>query len=380
MDERRGKPGAHAGRRRGQCVLRQPRHVGDAFRRRARPGRRDALRAGPVRGGRHRRRRRLLPDERGAGGDPAASRARLRQRRRQHPQRQQGGVGHGQHRRRPRDLSPAIRRAADLRHRGAGDAQFALGQDLAQRDVDRRRRRRGDRGGAHAAGPDRDPDPAGRHGVERRLRARSRCRRRRRAAPAAPEAIDEAARVLRSGEPTLLLLTGRALREDGLALAGKICRQDRRQADRAGLERAHAARRGAGGARARALCRRPGARRAEGAEAHHPRRREDAGRVLRLSQQAEPAVARGLPGPCAVHSSRRIRSARSRRWPRRSARSRTPAPVVDEPRPELPTGSIEPMALGAVARRAAAGERDRRRRGGDDRARLLRADQGGGAA
>src|ERR1700686_3428548 len=50
------------------------------------------------------------------------------------------------------------------------------------------------------------------------------------AVPAAPargsapaENIEGAARVLRSGEPTLLLLTGRALREDGLALAGKIC-------------------------------------------------------------------------------------------------------------------------------------------------------------
>jgi acetolactate synthase I/II/III large subunit len=34
--------------------------------------------------------------------------------------------------------------------------------------------------------------------------------------------VEEAARVLRSGEPTLMLLTGRAVREDGLALAGKI--------------------------------------------------------------------------------------------------------------------------------------------------------------
>ncbi|MFI4948540.1 MAG: acetolactate synthase large subunit [Alphaproteobacteria bacterium] len=43
-------------------------------------------------------------------------------------------------------------------------------------------------------------------------------------APGAPsrDAILEAARVLRSGEPTLILLTGRAVREDGLALAGKI--------------------------------------------------------------------------------------------------------------------------------------------------------------
>src|SRR5205085_2648397 len=44
------------------------------------------------------------------------------------------------------------------------------------------------------------------------------------AKPAAPsqEAVREAARVLRSGEPTLILVTGRAVREDGLALAGKI--------------------------------------------------------------------------------------------------------------------------------------------------------------
>src|SRR5260370_15106596 len=44
------------------------------------------------------------------------------------------------------------------------------------------------------------------------------------AAPAAPsrEAVAEAARVLRSGEPTLILLTGRAVRADGLELAGKI--------------------------------------------------------------------------------------------------------------------------------------------------------------
>src|SRR5260370_3370373 len=47
--------------------------------------------------------------------------------------------------------------------------------------------------------------------------------------PAAPalEAVVEAARVLRSGEPTLILLTGRALREDGLALAGQIAAQTR---------------------------------------------------------------------------------------------------------------------------------------------------------
>ena len=41
------------------------------------------------------------------------------------------------------------------------------------------------------------------------------------AAPSA-DAVDAAARVLRSGEPTLILLTGRAVRAEGLALAGKI--------------------------------------------------------------------------------------------------------------------------------------------------------------
>jgi acetolactate synthase-1/2/3 large subunit len=40
--------------------------------------------------------------------------------------------------------------------------------------------------------------------------------------PVAPEAVAEAAKALRSGEPCLILVTGRALREDGLELAGKI--------------------------------------------------------------------------------------------------------------------------------------------------------------
>jgi acetolactate synthase-1/2/3 large subunit len=41
-------------------------------------------------------------------------------------------------------------------------------------------------------------------------------------APVSPEAVAEAARVLRSGEPCLLLVTGRALRQEGLDLAGRI--------------------------------------------------------------------------------------------------------------------------------------------------------------
>src|SRR5436305_2866030 len=41
-------------------------------------------------------------------------------------------------------------------------------------------------------------------------------------APPSADAIEEAARVLRSGEPTLILLAGRALFADGLDLAGRI--------------------------------------------------------------------------------------------------------------------------------------------------------------
>ena len=37
-----------------------------------------------------------------------------------------------------------------------------------------------------------------------------------------PQAVEEAARVLRSGEPTLLLLTGHGLTEEGLATAARI--------------------------------------------------------------------------------------------------------------------------------------------------------------
>ena len=59
----------------------------------------------------------------------------------------------------------------DLGYRGAGAAVVALGQDLARRDGHRGGRRRGGRAGTNAAGKDRDADPAGRHGLERGLRA-----------------------------------------------------------------------------------------------------------------------------------------------------------------------------------------------------------------
>ena len=83
-------------------VLRQPGHVGDALRRRARRRARDARRARALRGRRDRRRRRVRPHGRPARGDAAAPRARARQRARQPAQRPASRDTRRQHRRRPR--------------------------------------------------------------------------------------------------------------------------------------------------------------------------------------------------------------------------------------------------------------------------------------
>ena len=87
----------------------------------------------------------------------------------------------GQHRRRSRDLSPPVRCAADLRHRDRRAAVLRLGAHLARREARRRGRRRCDRRRHDAARPGRDPDPAGRHRLGRRHRARPSCRRSRNA-------------------------------------------------------------------------------------------------------------------------------------------------------------------------------------------------------
>ena len=167
-----GKSGADIGRGRRGCLLHQSRHLGDAFRRRTRPGRGDALRARPVRGRGDRRRRRLLPHEGHAGFDAAASRARPRQRPRQSAQRQEGQFRHRQHRRPACDLSHRLQRPADLRHRGAGAADVVLGADLAGCEIRCRRWRRRDRRGQERAGADRNPDPARRYRLERGRRHR----------------------------------------------------------------------------------------------------------------------------------------------------------------------------------------------------------------
>ncbi len=107
---------------------------------------------------------------------------------------------HRQHRRPARDLSHRLQRAADLRHRGPGAADVGLGAHLAGRQIGCRRRRGRDRRGQERAAADRDPDPARRHRLERGRRHRRGAGRKpaRRAIP--PQAVDDAAKVLRGGE------------------------------------------------------------------------------------------------------------------------------------------------------------------------------------
>ena len=121
------------------------------------------------------------------------------------------------------DLPHRLQRAADLRHRGPGAADVGLGANLAGRQIGRRRRRRGDRRRQERAAADRDPDPARRHRLERGRRHRRGRRPTASARAIPPQAVDEAAKVLRNGgAQTLLLMTGSALTEHGLALAAQI--------------------------------------------------------------------------------------------------------------------------------------------------------------
>ena len=196
--------------------------------------------------------------------------------------------------------------------------------------------------------------------------------------PPSRETIEEAARVLRSGEPTLLLLTGRALREDGLALAGKICAKT--------------------GARLIAQ--------GSNARTQRGRGRVALERVPYVVDQAL-GVLKGLKHIILVGSKMPVAFFAYPNKPSLSSPEDCQGHVLAQPdedaigalealasgrreqdagaggqraRPELATGNIEPKALGRSLARAVAGERDRRRRGGDDRARLFRADPDGGAA
>ena len=125
-----------------------------------------------------------------------------------------------QHRRRPGDLSPPARRAADRRHRGLGARRLRLG---AHRDLVAHRRcrcRRRGAGGAHLAGADRHADPAVRHIV-------GRGRHRRRGAAGAADA----ALATRPDRQSRRHPAPRRRRRD-LCLAAKRCRAE-------ALENAH---------------------------------------------------------------------------------------------------------------------------------------------
>ena len=107
-----------------------------------------------------------------AGGDAAALRAGPRQRTRQPAQRAARADADRQHRRRPGDLPPPERRAADRRHRGLGARRLGLGAHRHHvRHGGRRCRRRG-AGGAHPSRTDRHADPAVGHLVGRGRRDR----------------------------------------------------------------------------------------------------------------------------------------------------------------------------------------------------------------
>ena len=197
-----------------------------------------------------------------------------------------------QHRRRPRHLPSQARRAAHHRHRGARAAHVALGQALGRRRrrVARRRRQRWrppstppgqiatlilpadaawDEAQAHRAGRGRLPARRRVEADARRPRGRSgaalrRCR------PSCCSAGDGAAR--------------QGARDRRPHRAGH------RRADHgAAVERARRARRRPRGHRPRALRGRSGARAAARTPPAHPGRRQGAGRVLRLSRQAEPS-------------------------------------------------------------------------------------------
>ncbi len=197
--------------------------------------------------------------------------------------------------------------------------------------------------------------------------------------PVSQEAVVEAAKALRSGEPCLILVTGRALRQQGLDLAGKI-----------------AAKTGA-----RLIAQGSNARTQRG------RGRVFLERVPYVVDQATKVLAGvkhiilvGAKMPVAFfaypdkpsllappdaqgHVLARLDEdmigALDALAEEVGARS-TPAPVVNDPPPTKASWQDHARGARRFARRAAAGECDRCRRGGDDRARLFRSDPLGGAA
>ena len=307
----------------------QPRHLGDALRRGTRPRARHALRARPVRGRGDRRRRRLRAHGRQAGGDAAALRPGPRQRPRQPAQRAPRRDADRQHRRRPGDLPPPARRAADRRHRGLGARRLRLGAH--RHDVARpwapmppwrcrpRRSHPGqiatlilpsdtswDEGGvvaealpraADAAAPTRPDAQRRRHPAPRRptlivLSAARRCARRGAGATPIASPPPPAARLIAQGA------NARISRGRGRVPVDRVPVRGRCRGEGAGR---HAAR--------------------------HPVRAAQAGDVLRLSEQADDADPGGRRHPRRWRGPNRTRPRRWRAWPTSCARRRSPRPT-----------------------------------------------------
>ena len=166
------------------------------------------------------------------------------------------------------------------------------------------------------------------------------------------DAVKEAARVLRSGEPAMLLLTGPALREKGLELAARIAaktgaklmaqtfnRRMERGAGRISVERIPYP-------VEQAL------ERARRREAHRAGRQPRAGGVLRLSGQAERAGARGLRSSPRWRAPKRTASTRSNGSPTSSAPRRSRSSLRSSRRPRPRAAPINAQTHRAIARRA----------------------------
>ena len=128
-------------------------------------------------------------------------------------------------------------------------------------------------------------------------------------ATATAEVVEVVATALRSGEPTAILLGGRALREASLRAAARIAAATRREGIRRGVPRSTAARRGPAAGRAARVLRRAGHRSTWPDQTPDPCRRESPSVVLRLPRQAELPRARRLPSP-------RTRRLTVAMWPR----------------------------------------------------------------
>ena len=166
----------------------------------------------------------------------AASGARPRQRPRQPPQRRRASSGIvnvvGEH------ATYHIKHDAPLTSDIEGIARpvshWVRTSPSAER---RRRRRRGGHAAAMAPPGRRDADPSRRHGMERGP-AGAHAAAETRAGPRRRRAVARCAKALRSGEPSMLMLTGQALLERGLALAGRIATAPARACSRRARTRA----------------------------------------------------------------------------------------------------------------------------------------------